>query len=365
MNTDFVDIRKVMDDFYGKEVSSLKDVAKADAPIAYGSDTGMFNALFGRTAFSQFNNQAVLWSLLPKNGWTKSGWRIRTARGISLTGFGVADAGSVPDTVKSTIVEVTASLKQVPTTFEMGNISYNLTGDDVYVFEEELKNHGADHMRLLNAQLLRDVDTLASTGFESLDRIASNNSEATDATISLDTGDADIYGLDRDGATAYDAYVDHNSGTDRDISIDTLRTMIETIEANSGVRPNVIVTGFDQRQNILNLMESQVRYMDNITVGVNGINTADGYKMGARIATFDGIPVIADSQVAKDTGSRVYAFNTEYVFVGIRRPTSVVLSTSEQDMLNRGSLTRKGMYLTMGELVCTNFAAVGKIRDLL
>ena len=287
-----------MDDFYG---SKVKDVTKDDAPIAYGSDTGMFNALFGRMAFSQFNQDAVLWQLLAKKGWAKSGWRIRTARGVSLTGFGVADAGSIPDTVKSTIVEVTASLKQVPTTFEMGNISYNLTGDDVYTFEEEI--HGADHQRLLNAQLLRDVDTLASTGFESLDRIASNNSEVSDATISLDAGDSDIYGLDRDSVTTYDAYVDHNSGTDRAISIDTLRTMIETVQANSGVRPNVILTGFDTRQNVLNLMESQVRYT--AKVGINGLGTNEGYDMGATIYAFDGIPIFADSQVAKDTGSRI------------------------------------------------------------
>lgn len=360
-NTDFTDINKMMDDFYGKEVV---DVAKADAPIAYGSDTGMFNALYGRMAFSQFNQDALLWQLLAKKGWTKSGWRIRTARGVTLGGFGATDAGSIPDTVKSTVVEVVASLKQVPTTFEIGNISYNLTGDDVYPFEEEMKNHGSDHMRLLNSQLLRDVDTLASTGFESIDRVASNNSEATDATIALDAGDADIYGLDRDSVTTYDAYVDHNSGTDRDISIDTLRTMTETIEANSGIRPNVILTGYDQRQNVLNLMESQVRYSESITVGINGVNSADGYKMGARIATFDGIPIFADSQVAKDTGSRIYAFNTENTFLGIRRPTSVTLSTTEQDMLTRGTLTRKAMYLTMGELVCTNFKTIGKIRDL-
>lgn len=360
-NTDFVDINKVMDATYGK---ALVDVAKADAPMAYGSDTGMFNALYGRMAFSQFNNQAITWAVLPKKGWTKSGWRIRTARGITLGGFGVADAGTVPDTVKSTIVEVTASLKQVPTTFEMGNISYNLGGDDVYPFDEEMKNHGADHMRLLNSQLHRDVDTLAGTGFESLDRVASSNAEATDVTIGLDANDADIYGLDRDATTDYDAYVDHNSGTDRNITIDILRTALETIEENSGIRPNVIITGFDQRQNILNLMESQVRYLDTVTVGVNGINSANGYKMGARIATFDDVPIIADAQVVKDTGSRVYALNTEHVFLGIRRPTSVIMSTSEEDMLTRGTLTRKGMYLTMGELICTNFSTVGKIRDL-
>ena len=361
MNSDFTDINKMMDDFYGKEV---KDVAKSDAPIAYGADTGMFNALFGRMAFGQFNQDAILWQLMAKKGWTTSGWRIRTTRGVTLGGFGAADAGAIPDTVKSTVVEVIASLKQVPTTFEIGNISYNLTGDDVYPFEEEMKNHGQDHMRLLNSQLLRDVDTLASTGFESIDRVASNNSEATDGTIGLDSGDADIYGLDRDSVTTYDAYVDHNSGVDRAITIDTLRTMLETIEANSGIRSNVIVTGFDQRQNVLNLMESQVRYSDEIKVGLNGVNSAEGYKMGARIATFDGIPMFADSQVTKDTGSRIYAFNTEHIFLGIRRPTSVVISTSEQDMLTRGQLTRKAMYLTMGELVCTNFKTVGKIRDL-
>jgi len=359
MNTDFCDIKQVMKSTYG----DFKDVKKSDAPISYASDTGMFNALFGRMAFTQFNQDAVLWNLLAKKGWVKSGWRIRTARGVSLGGFGVTDAGSIPDTVKSTIVEVVASLKQVVTTTEIGNISFNLTGDDVYTFEEEMKNHAQDHVKLLNSQLHRELDTKAGTGFESIDRVCASNGEVTDHSVTA--GDGDIYGLDRDSATTYDAYVDYNASADRDVSITMVRSMIETIEANSGQRPTFLLTGYDQRQNILSLMESQVRYTDKITVGINGINTANGYSMGSRIAEFDGLPIFADAQTIKDTGSRIYALNSENVFLGIKMPTKATMSITDQDMLNRGTLTRKAMYLTGGELVCTMFSANGKCRDLL
>lgn len=359
MDREFIDINKHMDNYYG-----VVDIAKADAPVAFASDTGYFNPIHGRVAFSLFNNDAVFFNVLPKVGWTTSGFRVRTARGFTPGSGGVADAGAVPDTVKSTVVEVTTTLKQTVTAFEYGATSFERSGDDVYAFDEELINKGKDHLRDINAQLLKDANTLAGVNFESLDRIASNNSEASDGTIALGSNDADIYGLDRDSVTTYDAYVDHNSGTDRNITVAILRSMIETVTENSGVRPNVILTGYDQRQNILALFESQVRYMDTIKVGMNGVNTAEGYAMGAQIATVDGIPIFADSNVAKDTGSRVYCFNTEYLFLAIRTPTTITKSVSDLDMLNRGLLTRKVMFRTSGELICTNFATVGKIRDL-
>lgn len=349
--------------FYrGEGRAAALAVQKADAPII-SSTSGMDGPIYGEMAFTQFNNRANLWNALPKREYKRTGWRIRTARGVTIGSGGVAEGGAIPDTVKSTVVKVNATPKQAVLHFEISTVADLLEGDDRYTFEEERKAAAEDHIVDIDKQMLVDVDTLASNNFESIDRVCSNNSEASDGTISLDTGDADIYGLDRDSVTTYDAYVDHNSGTDRDLTTAMIRTAIATIDENSGKRPNVIITGYDQYENILGLYESQARYMTDsrVSVGVNGVQTNTGQDVGITVHSVYGIPLLVDQNVPKDTGSRVYFLNTETVFVGVSLPTQY----SESDKyLELGSLKKEGMYLTIGELICTQFSANGKIRDL-
>ena len=352
-----------LDSFYGAEALD-KAIQKADDPMLTGT-SGMFNAIHGRTAFSQLNEQAQTWNVLPKVAWTKSGWRIRTARGVTLGSGGVADGSAIGDAVKSTIVEVSTTPKISDTIFAEGTVFSLLNGDDKYAFEAEMELKGLDHIKDINTQLLKDVDTLAGSNFESIDRICSNNSEATDATISLDAGDADIYGLDRDSVTTYDAYVDHNSASLRNVTIDMIRTGIRTIYQNSGKKPNVIITGSDQYTNIVNLFESNNRFgfMKDFSVSINGVSTEVGQGVGLTVATFDNIPMIEDNDVHTETsgGSRIYLLNTDTIFLGIARPTK--LTMVDEESIGRAH-QNKNFYTTIGELICTQFSANGKIRDL-
>jgi len=352
-----------LESFYGFDELD-KTIQKQDAPMLTGT-SGMFNAIHGKTAFSQLNEQAMTWSVLPKQKWTKSGWRLRTVRGFTLGTGGVADGATIGDAIKSTIVEVSTIPKTSDTVFAEGMTFSLLNGDDKYAFESETALKAGDHVKDINVQLLKDVDTLASNNFESLDRVCSNNSEATDVTIGLDAGDADIYGLDRDGVTTYDAYVDHNSTTLRDVTIDMIRTMMRTIYSDSGKKISVIITGSDQYTNIINLFESNNRfgYMDNFTTNVNGIATETGQDVGLRVASFDGVPIIEDNDVHQDTsgGSRIYGVNTDTTFLGILTPTKFTMV--DEEAIGRAH-QNKAFYTTRGELICTQFNANSKIRDL-
>ena len=107
-----------LDQFYGEDLNKV--VQKADAPMLT-STTGMFNAIHGRMAFSQLNEQAVTFGALPKMAWTKSGWRVRTVRGVTLGSGGVADGSTIGDAVKSTIVEVFTTPKISETVFAQGS----------------------------------------------------------------------------------------------------------------------------------------------------------------------------------------------------------------------------------------------------
>lgn len=347
--------------FYN-DTSAASKVMKLDAPML-STTGGMFNAIHGRMAFTQFNQEANAWNALPKVPHQKSGLRLRTARGFTLGTGGVADAGSVADTVKSTVVEVTIKPKISHTVFEIGALFDQLQSDDVYGFDDERQNKAEDHVMDINQQLLTDLDTLAGVNFESIDRVCSNNSEATDATIALDAGDADIYGLDRDASTAYDAYVDHNSGVDRDLTASLIRTMINTIKKNSGKRINVILTGYDTYEKMIALYESQTRYMTDVrvSVGVNGVRTQNGTDVGLEIQAIMAVPVLQDDLVPVDTISRIYGLNTNSLKLSIALPTQYM---ELNDYLALGTFAKKAMYVTMGELWCENFAQQGKIRDL-
>ena len=96
--------------------------------------------------------------------------------------------------------------------------------------------------------------------------------------------------------------------------------------------------------------------------GATGIKTAAGNDAGLRVAAFDSIPIIRDKDVTKDTKSRVYLLNTEYLYVGVKQPVQYY---ETQDFFVAGTLGKKGMYYMAAELVCTRFNAQGKIRDLL
>jgi hypothetical protein len=358
----FKNINDLVEAAYGPHSSELAaSVMKADAPVL-SSTTGVYNRIYGKAVWELLNNEAKTFSVLPKEPLNNTGFRVITARAGTLGTGGVAENGVLPDTIKPTWALANISVKEVVHTFDMSNRQQLLDagGDDTIGFDHLREYMAREHAAHINKMLLADVDTLAGDNFESIDRVCSSQSE--EAAL-LTAGDADIYGFDRSASTAFDAYVDHNSGVDRAITEAILRTAIDTIEENSGERPNVIITGFDTARDIDALVNTQTRYENmRVTVGVNGVQTAAGNDVGLRVASFDGIPVIRDKDVVKDTKSRVYLLNTNYLKFGTKLPTQYFES---QNFFETGKLGKEGMYYTAGELVCTRFNAQGKIRDLL
>ena len=246
--------------YYDPQYSDF--ITKIDAPVL-SSTTGVYNAVYGAKVWAQFNQEANVWSALPKTPWTQSGWRVMTARAGSSADGGVAENGAIPDSIKPTFAEISCKPKTVAHSFNVSEVQDFLakSGDDAIGDMDYLRGIMAvKHVEAINQQLLVDVDTLAGYGFESLDRVCSSYSEVSDATIALDAGDSDIYGLNRDAAATYaDAYVDHNSGTDRFLTDTLITTAINTIKQQGG-NTQVIITGYDSYTKIQALYSAQVRY---------------------------------------------------------------------------------------------------------
>ena len=83
------------------------------------------------------------------------------------------------------------------------------------VLREQLAKH---HAEMINIMLLTDSDTLASTAFDSIDRVTTSSAAAT--ALYTAATDADIYGITRSTASWSDAAISYGSeGTDRDLSL--------------------------------------------------------------------------------------------------------------------------------------------------
>jgi len=372
---EFTTVNQLLEHFYGPQ-----QVMKADAPVI-STTTGVYNAIYGAQAFSQLNNEANAFALLPKRPWTKSGWRVITADAGSSADGGLAENATLPDTTKPTFAEISTKAKQVGHTFDVSFLQegYVNKGDDAIGDMEFLRGYFATkHAKAINQQLLVDADTLAGNSFESIDRVAF--SAAANTALSYTSGDEDIYGIDRSANSWADAVVDHNSGTDRNLTADLIRDTLATLETN-GARTNVILTGNDTKYKIFGLFENQVRYPGVLQqgqvaqIGINGVQTDAGITAGARVATLWGIPIFTSQAVAQDTISRIYLLDTTEneetgvprLFIALLYPTMYFesgMSAANPDPFAVDRTGTEGMYYTAGELICTFFKAQGSIRDL-
>ena len=363
------------------------DIAKVDAPVL-STTTGVFNTVFGKFIWDQFNQEANAFGLLPKTIWRQSGWRLATAKAGTSADGGIAEGGAIPDSIKRTFLEVTNTLKTVAHNFEVSEIQEYLASvdDDAAAnLAEQMTSGAAKHKEAMNQQLLSDVSADAAgataaytgrTGFETLDRVISSDSEE-DAFGGTYDGFFDIFGLDRDSATTFDSVVSHNSGTDRNLTDSLIRTQIYDIKDNGG-NTTVMLTGWDSHRVMIGLYSDQLRYNNivseaNVTISVNGIETEEGLDVGMRISTVYSIPLLASKDVTKDTISRIFFLDTSdpegsgeaRLSLSIGKPTRFF-----EAGVDRGTpfvidkFTTQLLYETLGEIKCTRLDAQGKLRDL-
>ena len=369
-------IGQLLERYYGPQM-----VHKVNAPVL-SSTTGVYNAVFGAQAFNQLNSEANVFALLPKLPWNRSGFRVITADAGSTADGGVAENGTIPDTIKPTFAEITTPPKQVAHTFDVSYLHEGRIqrGDDGIGDMEFLRGYFATkHAKAINEQLLVDGNTLAGVNFESIDRVTASAALAT--ALSWTTADEDIYGIDRSANSWADAQVSHNSGVDRTLTDGIVRSMLFDSLEPAGARTNLIVTGSDTKSRIYGLYENQIRYPGVLQknelarIGINGVSTEEGLGLGQRIAMVYNIPLFVSQAVQKDTISRIYCLDTTVndetgvprLFISLLYPTLYYesgMSAANPDPFAINRFGTQGVYFTAGELICTFFAAQGSIRDL-
>ena len=337
---------------------SGSELLKADAPML-STTAGIYQAIYGRKVWSQLNQEFNAFSILPKRPWERSGWRVITERPSFTVGGGLAENATLPDTTKPTFQHIAAKPKTVAHTFDMSETAMFLAdkddglGDIRSVLKEEMGKHHAEH---INRMLTQDKATVAGNDFESLDRVTTADTGST----------SDIYSIDRSANSWSLAEHSENSGTDRVLSLDHLDEIFRLTWERGG-NPKVILTGYDTLMRLQQLLQSQQRFMEEkrVTPTYNGVKGVPGIEAGFIVATYNGVPIIPSKDVAKDTLSRMYFLDTDYLYFSTAIPTQYFesgIETGDPFAINR--LGQEGMYRTMGELWTTFFGGHASIRDL-
>lgn len=373
-----------MESFYYGDINADM-IKKAKDHLLIG-DTAYQNKIYGAKVWSQLNYEANAFAGLPKEPWGKTGWRIETAAGDAFPSGGIG-AGSaegfynIADSTHPTWASVSASPKLIDHGFGMAWETYVQGGsDDTIPITELRRGKGLNHTRAISAYLVQDVDTVAGTGFESLDRVCSSSDEAANASAT--STDPDIYGYTRTGG-AFDSQVS-SSGTTaatlRDLNVSLIDGVWNSITKAGGL-PDRIFTGYNTLKVWSALLEAERRFNVPDILGsawmiprVDGASAVTpGTEVGFNVATYFGVPIIPcqdyDSSIATARTSSgevapILFIDSRFVRVAMKMPTVYVESKYPGDTINIGGHGMEGHYYTIGELRCYNFSAQGKLRDI-
>lgn len=348
--------------------SHITSIKKADA-FYTTTTTGIYDAVYGAKAWIAINQEAGAFGVLPKKPYISGGYRV-------LINFanaaGIAEDANLPDAVKNDYAKVKVGLKTITAVHKYSEILSLTEGkDDVLAHAEEVTNDGLAFNKSINKQLTTTVDTPAVINLESLHRVNSGFTEK--GLVSAGT-DVDIYGIDRHtAASIYDAQVITGAtpGTAEALSLAKLENAIASCQpywANpNDISKKVFLTGFDTAMRIAQLLESYQMINPTIKVklSVNGIETFNGIEGGMYVASYMGIPIIATNDLPKSgTGANltdILLIDTENTFIQVAKPT---IYYESKDPINNKFFGEVGVYQFVGEVVCTNFRANAKIRDL-
>ena len=361
-------------------ISKRYGISKADDNIDTTGLAGGLNTVFGAKVFSQLNTKSEVFKLLKKEAWTQSGFRALTAR--HQTTAGVAEGGAFPETDHPELKEITLTLKEVVTPWQMSSKAEILSEADdglgnLAAFMR--REQGEAHAFFLDDMLTKSVEAnsdgatgagQAGNNMESLDRVTATLAYVTDAqSPSNSQDDCDMYGLDISSASWFDAGYTHftDDGSNNALALDDIDTGIATLlENGANYNDLVLLTGYDTYQNFKTLMQASTgaghyTLPSAGAANVNGVTGEAGLNFDSRVGAYDGIPIFLSQHVPKDGGSRMYMLDMASLAMRVAAPTTYVDNTN---LAVRQVLSREYAFITAGELVCYRRDTSGSIRDL-
>tara|TARA_R100001463_G_scaffold42097_2_gene88458 strand:+ start:179 stop:1309 length:1131 start_codon:yes stop_codon:yes gene_type:complete len=362
--------------YYGGTIGISKryGISKADDNIDTSGLASGLNTMFGAKVYSQLNTKSEVFKLLKKEPWTQSGFRALTAR--ATTTAGVGEGLGFPETDHPELAEVTLTLKEIVTPWQMSSKAEILSEADdglgnLAAFMR--KEHGEAHAFYIDQQLLTSVETgdgTAANNLESLDRATASLAYVTDAQSPANNeADCDMYGQNISTESWFDAGYTHytDDGSNDALALADIDAGIAGLLEN-GVNYNdlVILTGYDTYQNLKQLMQASTgaghyTLSNGGAANMNGVTGEAGLNFDSRVGAYDGIPIFLSQHVPKDGGSRIYLLDMASLAMRVAAPTTYVDNTN---LAVRQVLSREYAFITAAELVAYRRDTSGSIRDL-
>jgi hypothetical protein len=269
----------------------------------------------------------------------------------------------------------------------LGGIDDSL-GDVMRQMREYMGLHHAEHINIyLNQEGVASTAIQEGTKIQTIDRMVSNVTES-DGTMNMANGSTppnatsnDVYTngstIDRStGFTWADAIVDYSTtkGTLRSLTLDIIDDMFRKVWKAGSSGPKVIQLGYDTLKAVQRLLQAQQRFVEYRTVvpTYGGVKGVEGISAGFVVATYNGVPMLPTKDCLQDQPSaspvgmsRLYLLDTDYMWFKVSKPTQYFeagISTSNPFAIN--FMGDKGLYRTMGDLMCNRFNVQAKARDL-
>ena len=149
-------------------ISKRYGISKADDNIDVSGLAEGLNTVFGAKVFNQLNTKSEVFKLLKKEAWTQSGFRALTAR--HATTAGVAEGGAFPETDHPELKEITLTLKEVVTPWQMSSKAEILSEADdglgnlaAFMRKEQAEAHAFFIDDMLTKSVELDSDGSASS----------------------------------------------------------------------------------------------------------------------------------------------------------------------------------------------------------
>lgn len=286
--------------------------------------------------------------------------------------------------------------------------------DDVVDWENFLKTESQTFVWNQDVDVLRRIEdapivglgsvapgeSITSTervGFESIERIVSNASEAahlpdtyaipwynsTTLMSGANTNLATYRGQSAAAGSMFDSYVDSNytesdtagAATLRPLTMDMMDSMIYACmpywnNGNNETGGKAFITDYTALQKIGGIIGANNRLLgwEGVNYSVNGVNTVPGRKTGLMVSHYNGIPIIPDYNVEKGVAGeaigsqsgigRIYLVDQNTLYMAPEIQPQVETTDSA---FVAGGLNRAAMFKYWAELQCRNFKGQGKI----
>lgn len=222
------------------------------------------------------------------------------------------------------------------------------------------------------------VYVVSRQGIQSIDDVINTINESIDGvTISGNAPNyASLTSTNRDYSSLANSWsaskVFLNGGVLRNLSTGLLDQAIDESRRNGG-EPDLIVTGVEQVTRLGTILQANQHFVGEGTfqVKLGGEGTLKGYPTGFQVATYKGIPVFHDFDIATSEqlavngnakrGGNAYVLDTRYLEIPVLFTTQYMES---RDYLQNNFLGIKAIYLTAANLRALDFKKSSKIGDL-